>query len=48
MDRFEKSISEGAGSDQQTIDNLEPLEAFGFSAWVDGDLGHLSLRVSTN
>ena len=48
MDRFEKSIAEGAGSDQQTIDNVKPLEAFGFSAWVDGDLGHLSLRVSTN
>jgi hypothetical protein len=48
IDRFEKSIAEGAGSDQQTIDNVKPLEAFGFSAWVDGDLGHLSLRVSTN
>ena len=48
MDRFEKSVAEGAGSDQQAVDNVKPLEAIGFSVWVDDDLGHLSLRVSTN
>ncbi|MFZ2016129.1 MAG: DUF3352 domain-containing protein [Nocardioides sp.] len=48
VDRFEKSIAEAAGSDPQTLDNVKPLEAFGFSAWVDGDLGHLTFRVSTH
>ena len=48
MDRFEKSVKEATGSDQQTAANLAPLEAIGFSAWVDGDLGRLSLRVATH
>jgi hypothetical protein len=48
MDRFQKSVKEGTGSDQQTTENLAPLEAIGFSAWVDGDLGRLSLRVATH
>lgn len=48
VDRFEKSIGQAAGSDQQTLDNVKPLEAFGFSAWVDGDVGHLAFRISTH
>jgi hypothetical protein len=47
-DRFQKPLEEAWGSDQETADNLEPLQAIGFSAWVDGDLGRLSLEVSTD
>jgi len=48
MNRFERSVEEGMGSDRQTVDNVKPLEAIGFSAWLDGDLGRISLRVSTD
>jgi hypothetical protein len=48
VDRFEKAIEQAAGSDEQTLDNVKPLEAFGFSAWVDGDIGHLTFRVGTH
>ena len=48
VDRFEKSIAAAVGDDPQSLDNVKPLGAFGFSAWIDGDLGHLTFRVSTH
>lgn len=37
-----------AGGDQETADNLKPLEGLGISAWNDGDTSHAVLRLTTN
>ncbi len=37
-----------AGDDEQTAENLEPLEGLGLSSWVDEEAGHLLLRLTTN
>ncbi len=34
--------------DQEAIDNIEPLRALGLLAEVDGDIAHVTLRVSTD
>ncbi len=36
------------GEDAEIRDNLEPLAGLGLSGWLDGDVGHGVLRVSTN
>ena len=41
-------LVEVAGDDEQTAENLKPLEGLGVSSWIDGDAGHLLLRLTTN
>ncbi|HEY0948860.1 DUF3352 domain-containing protein, partial [Nocardioides sp.] len=36
-----------AEEDPEVADNLEPLEGLGASVWLDGDTGHLVLRITT-
>ncbi|WP_310529658.1 hypothetical protein, partial [Nocardioides sp.] len=37
-----------AGDDAEAAENLEPLSAFGISAWRDGDVSHSILRLTTD
>ena len=37
-----------AEGDQEAVDNLEPLEGLGMSAWLDDDALHGVLRLTTN
>ena len=39
---------EGAGAPDEVVDNVEPLAAFGMSSWLDGDVSHVVLRVTTD
>jgi hypothetical protein len=48
IDDLEKAISQAAGDDQQVVANVAPLQAFGFSAWMDGDVAKTSLQISTD
>ena len=42
-------IAEAAGdSDQEIVDNLEPLSGFGVTGWVDDDIAHAVLRLTTD
>ena len=34
--------------DQTAVENLEPLEGLGMSSWLDGDVGHGVLRLTTD
>ncbi|KQZ69922.1 DUF3352 domain-containing protein [Nocardioides sp. Root151] len=38
---------EAAGAPHEVLENAEPLEAFGFSSWTDGDEVHTLLTVTT-
>jgi hypothetical protein len=35
-------------SDPEVADNLRPLQGLGLSAWMDGDVSHAVLRVTTD
>jgi Protein of unknown function (DUF3352) len=48
IDDLEHAISQLSGGDQSITDNVAPLQAFGFSAWVDGEVARTSLQVSTD
>lgn len=37
-----------AESDPQAAENLAPLSGLGMSAWVDGDVGHVQLSLTTD
>ncbi len=37
-----------AQDDQEAVDNLEPLEGFGISAWQEDDAAHAVVRLTTN
>lgn len=37
-----------AEDDEEVADNLEPLEGLGMSGWVEGDAGHVVLRLTTD
>ena len=41
-------LAELAGDDAEVRDNLAPLEALGMSAWVDDDVAHAVLKVTTD
>lgn len=41
-------LAELAADDPEVRDNLEPLAAFGLSAWLDGDVAHGALRITTD
>jgi hypothetical protein len=48
MDALEPSITKAVDGDQQTLENLTPLRAFGMSSWTDGGTARFSLKVTTN
>jgi hypothetical protein len=49
VDEFEAAIEKAADdSDQEFIDNLEVVSGVGATAWVDGDVSHSVLRLTTN
>jgi hypothetical protein len=35
------------GDDPETRDNVEPLDAFGMSSWIDGETGHVVVKLTT-
>jgi len=41
-------LAELAADDPEVRDNLDPLAAFGLSAWLDGDVAHGALRITTD
>ena len=47
LDALQKMIGQLAPGDQVS-DNLAPLQAFGFSGWLDDDVARTSLRISTD
>ncbi|MGA8248071.1 MAG: DUF3352 domain-containing protein [Nocardioides sp.] len=48
VDDLERALSQADGGDQQVTANVAPLQAFGFSAWLEGDVARTSLRISTD
>jgi hypothetical protein len=48
VDALEPSITKAAAGDQETVDNLKPLQAFGLSSWNDDGVIRFSFKVSTN
>jgi hypothetical protein len=48
VDDLEQALSQADGGSQQIASNVAPLQAFGFSAWLDGDVARTSLKISTN
>jgi hypothetical protein len=37
-----------ASGDREAVDNLEPLQGLGMSAWLEDDTLHGVLRLTTN
>jgi hypothetical protein len=48
IDDLQHAISQASGGDQSVTDNVAPLQAFGFSSWIDGQVAHTSTQISTN
>ncbi len=48
IDRLEPAIDQAAAGDHRIVDNVAPLQAFGISGWLDGDVAHGDLRISTD
>lgn len=48
IDDLEHAIAQASGDDKVVVDNVAPLQAFGFSSWMDGDVARTSLKISTN
>ena len=49
VDEFQDAIENAAGeSDQEFVDNLKPVSGFGITAWVDGDVSHAVMRLTTS
>jgi hypothetical protein len=48
VDALEPSITKAAAGDQETIDNVKPLQAAGLSSWNDDGVIRFSFKVSTN
>ncbi len=48
VDDLQKALSQVVGSDRQTLANIAPLRALGFSAWTDQGVARSSLKISTN
>ncbi len=48
LDDLAKPMSQAVGDGGDVGANLAPLQAFGFSAWMDGNVARTSLRISTN
>jgi len=49
VNEFEDAIKDAAGeSDEEFIENLEPVSGFGVTGWVDDDVAHAVVRLSTD
>ncbi len=48
VNELEDAVQDLAGSDEELFDNLEPIAAFGMSGWVDDDVAHAVIRVTTD
>jgi hypothetical protein len=48
IDALEPSITKAAAGDQETVDNVKPLQAVGISSWNDDGVIRFSFKVSTN
>jgi hypothetical protein len=48
IDALEPSIKSAVDGDQQTLENITPLRAFGLSSWTDGATVRFSIKVTTN
>jgi hypothetical protein len=49
VDELEKAIeSWEGGDDQEFIDNLKVVSGFGATAWIDGDVSHSVVRLTTD
>ncbi len=41
-------LARAAQGDQQAVDNIEPMRAFGFSTWLEGNTAHTLVRFTTD
>ena len=48
FDGADNWLAELAGDDPEVAENLEPLSALGWSSWIDGDIAHGVLRLTTD
>ncbi|WP_372733398.1 DUF3352 domain-containing protein [Nocardioides sp.] len=48
LNSLEDAILEAMGEDDEVAENLKPLSGFGVTAWLDGDVAHSVLRVTTD
>jgi hypothetical protein len=48
IDELQGLIEQSAGGDQELIDNVKPLSGFGISTWMDGEIAHSMVRITTN
>jgi hypothetical protein len=48
MDALQQAIAQAGAGDQETLANLAPLRAIGFSAWTDEGVARFSLEISTD
>lgn len=48
MDEVKAAMSQLAAGDPAVESNIAPLQAIGFSTWVDGGIAHMSFEVGTD
>ncbi len=48
VDEFEDAIEKAADGDGDIVDNIKPIAGFGMTAWVDDDVTHGVLRITTD
>ena len=49
VNEFEEAIKDAAGeSDEEFLDNLEPISGLGMTGWVDDDVTHAVVRLATD
>lgn len=48
VDAFDDLLEDSSDVDPEVIENLQVIAAVGYSTWVEGDVGHAVLKVSTD
>jgi hypothetical protein len=48
VNEFEDAIKDAAGDDDEILDNIEPLSGFGITSWIDDDVAHAVVRLTTD
>ena len=48
VDAFDTLVAQASAGDPEAAQNLEPLAAIGAAGWVDGDVSHARLRITTD
>jgi hypothetical protein len=49
VDEFEDAIKDATGqNDDEFVENLEPISGFGITGWIDDDVTHAVVRLTTN